>query len=99
MAKTWKEVKSELHISAEEQSLIELEKELIRTMIKIREERGLTQAELAELCKIKQPAIARLETGGHSPRLDSLLKVLEPLGYTLQIVPRKLHINNRKRGV
>lgn len=89
MAKTWKEVKSELHISEEEQSLIELEKELIRTMIKIREERGLTQAELAELCKLKQPAIARLETGGHSPRLDSLLKVLEPLGCTLQIVPRK----------
>lgn len=89
MAKTWKEVKSELHISEEEQSLIELEKELIRAMIKIREERGLTQAELAELCKVKQPAIARLETGGHSPRLDSLLKVLGPLGYTLQIVPRK----------
>lgn len=89
MAKTWKDVKSELHISEEEQSLIELEKELIRTMIKIREERGLTQAELAELCKVKQPAIARLETGGHSPRIDSLLKVLGPLGYTLQIVPMK----------
>lgn len=89
MTKTWKEVKSELHISEEEQSLIELEKELIRTMIKIREERGLTQAELAELCKVKQPAIARLETGGHSPRIDSLLKVLGPLGYTLQIVPMK----------
>lgn len=52
-------------------------------------ERGLTQAELAELCKVKQPAIARLETGGHSPRIDSLLKVLGPLGYTLQIVPMK----------
>lgn len=53
------------------------------------EQQGLTQAKMAELCKMKQPMIARMEKAVHSPRLDSLLKVLVPLGYTLQIVPIK----------
>ena len=37
----------ELNISIEEESLIKLEKDLIKTMIKIREEKGVTQADLA----------------------------------------------------
>ena len=66
---------------------IEFEKDLIRTLVLIREEQGLTQAELARKCNMKQPVIARLETATHSPQIDSLLKVLVPLGYTLKIAP------------
>ena len=67
--------------------VIELEKELIRAMVKIREEEGLSQAQLAEKCHVKQPVIARMEKAVHSPQIDSLLKILTPLGYKLQIVP------------
>lgn len=87
MNKTWKDLRSELNLSEEEESRIALEKELIRTMAQIREDKGMTQAELAELCHVKQPVIARMEAGTHSPQVDSLLKVLVPLGYTLQVVP------------
>ena len=84
---TWKELKNDLSISQEEISAIELEKDLIRTMVALREEKGLTQSQLAEICNVKQPVIARLESSVHSPQIDSLLKILVPLGYTLQIVP------------
>jgi ribosome-binding protein aMBF1 (putative translation factor) len=84
---TWKELKNDLSISQEDISAIELEKDLIRTMVAIREEKGLTQSQLAEICNVKQPVIARLESSVHSPQIDSLLKILVPLGYTLQIVP------------
>lgn len=84
---TWKELKNDLSISQEDISAIELEKDLIRTMVAIREEEGLTQSQLAEICNVKQPVIARLESSVHSPQIDSLLKILVPLGYTLQIVP------------
>ena len=84
---TWKEFRKELHITDEEENVIEMEKELIRSMVAIREEQGLSQAELAERSSIKQPAIARMEKNAHSPQVDSLLRVLAPLGYTLQIVP------------
>lgn len=84
---TWKGLRKELNISQEEESVIELEKEIIRTIIKIREEKGVTQAQLAEMCHVKQPTIARMESGAHSPQIDSLLRVLAPLGYTLKVVP------------
>ncbi|WP_278321201.1 helix-turn-helix domain-containing protein [Lachnotalea glycerini] len=49
--------------------------------------RGLTRSQLAEMCNVKQPVIARMESDIHSPQVDSILKVLTPLGYALQIVP------------
>ena len=84
---TWKEIKNDLSIDKENQNAIALEKDLIRTLVAIREEKGLTQSQLAEMCNVKQPVIARMESAVHSPQIDSLLKILTPLGYTLQIVP------------
>ena len=84
---TWKELKNDLSIDKENQNAIALEKDLIRTLVAIREEKGLTQTQLAEICNVKQPVIARMESSVHSPQIDSLLKILTPLGYTLQIVP------------
>ena len=86
---TWKTVRQELQLTAEDEELIRMEKDLIKTMVKIREGKGLTQAQLADECGIKQPTIARMEKSVHSPQLDSLLRILMPLGYTLQIVPLK----------
>ena len=86
---TWKALRKELNITPEDEAIIELEKDLIRSMVKIREEQGLSQKELAEKCNVKQPAIARMEKSAHSPQVDSLLKVLVSMGYTLQIVPMK----------
>ncbi len=83
----WKEFREELSITPEEENVIELEKNLLRTMVAIREEQGLSQADLAAKCNVKQPVIARMEKAVHSPQIDSLLKVLVPLGYKLQIVP------------
>jgi transcriptional regulator with XRE-family HTH domain len=85
----WEDVREELNITSEEECIIELEKELIRTLVDIREKQGLSQAELALKCNVKQPSIARMEKAIHSPQIDSLLRVLVPLGYTLKIVPIK----------
>ena len=84
---TWDEVRKELELTEEDERIIEIEKSLIEEMIKIREEQGLSQAVLAEKCNVKQPSIARMEKNTHSPQVDSLLRVLISMGYTLQIVP------------
>ena len=44
-----------------------------------RKEQGLSQAQLAELCETTQSAIARLESGGRPPRIDTLLKIANAL--------------------
>ena len=79
---TWKGLKNDLSISQEDQNAIALEKDLIRAMVAIREEKGLTQSQLAEMCNVKQPIIARMEASVHSPQIDSILNILTPLGYT-----------------
>ena len=83
----WEDVRAELDITPEDEVQIKFEMELIETMIRIREEQGLTQAQLAEKCDMKQSMIARFEKLTHSPRVDTMLDILTQLGYTLKIVP------------
>ena len=51
-----------------------------------RKEQGMSQAQLGRASGVQQPAVARLEKGESSPQLDTLLKVLAPLGKTLAVV-------------
>lgn len=77
----------ETRVSPAERERIYFEAALIGKMIEAREEKGLSQRELAELSGVKQPAIARLESLKTTPQIDTLFKVLCPLGYTIEIVP------------
>ena len=52
-----------------------------------RKEQGMTQKELAERAGLQQSAIARMESLRSIPQIDTLHKVLRPLGYKLDIVP------------
>ena len=77
----------ETRVSPAERERINFEVALIGKMIEAREEKGLSQRELAEMSGVKQPAIARLESLKTTPQIDTLFKVLYPLGYTIEIVP------------
>lgn len=50
-----------------------------------RRARGLSQVELAELCGTTQSAIARLESGGRPPRIDTLLGIARALDTDLVV--------------
>lgn len=77
----------ETRVSQAEREKINFEVSLIGKMIEAREAKGMSQRELAELSGVKQPAIARIESMKTTPQIDTLLKVLAPLGYTLSITP------------
>ncbi len=77
----------ETRVSLKERQKISFEVELIGKIIEAREQKGYSQRELAELSGVKQPAIARLESMKSTPRIDTLLKILHPLGYTLSVTP------------
>ena len=70
------------YVSPEEREQINFTVSLIGKMIEAREAKGLSQRELAELSGVKQPAIARIESMKSTPQIDTLIKVLIPLGYT-----------------
>jgi transcriptional regulator with XRE-family HTH domain len=46
---------------------------------------GLSQAELAELTGTTQSAIARLESGGRPPRIDTLMRIANALDCELRV--------------
>src|SRR5688572_11783361 len=46
---------------------------------------GLSQAQLAELTATTQSAIARLESGGRPPRIDTLLRITSALDCELEV--------------
>jgi len=85
----WSDYEKTLGLSPEDEEAIRLEKELLLAVVQALEAMGLTQTQLAEECGISQPVIARLEKSVHSPQVDTLIKLLHPLGYTLAIVPCK----------
>lgn len=75
------------NVSPAERAKIEFEVELIGKLVEAREAKGLTQAQLAKAAGVKQSAIARLESLKATPQIDTLFKVLTPMGYKLAIVP------------
>jgi predicted transcriptional regulator len=86
MADNWSGFRDSLVLTPEEEDIISLEKALISAIIKAREESGLTQNQLSELCGVKQPVISRLENALHSPQLNSIISILRPLGYRLAVI-------------
>lgn len=85
---SWDDVQRGL-FTAEEIAESKLRVALIGELIKARQEQGISQKRLEELSGVRQPIIARMEKGNTSPQIDTILKVLAPLGKTLAIVPIK----------
>lgn len=86
IGRSWDELEREL-FTPEEIAESNLRVALIGELIKARQEKGISQKKLEELSGVKQPIIARMEKGNTSPQLETVLKVLAPLGKTLAIVP------------
>jgi transcriptional regulator with XRE-family HTH domain len=63
-----------------------------------RKARGLSQKELAELVGTTQSAIARLESGGRPPRIDTLLRIANALDCALAVELRPRTVVQRGGG-
>ncbi len=83
---SWEDVEQEL-FTTEEITESKLRAALIGEVIKARLEQGISQKELEVLSGVKQPIIARMECGRTSPQIETILKILAPLGKTLAVVP------------
>lgn len=58
--------------------------EAIREVLRAREARGMTQRQLAEATGTSRSVISRLESGRHSPTVDTLAVIANALGYRLE---------------
>lgn len=85
---SWKEVEKKLKtdnlskvIFDESENYIKL----IAPIIKKRDELGLSQRELAEICELPQSTIARIETMATTANIRSLIKITKALGLKITI--------------
>ena len=73
----------------DEKRIMDLEYNLICDFIKLRHELGLTQKEMAEESGVVREMIAVIENQTKHPQINTLIKILEPFGYTLSITKVK----------
>ncbi|MEE0954808.1 MAG: helix-turn-helix transcriptional regulator [Eubacterium sp.] len=87
----WDEYKSKVKaadpIAKEDLEEAEARASIVSTMIERRTELGISQRKLAEMCDMPQSSVARIESYKTSPKLDTLLKLLQNLGLSLSVTP------------
>lgn len=72
---------------------VEKEYELIRQVVEVRKELGVTQETLANKVGISQQEISRFENEKHIPKLSSFIRILDALGLEIKIQKKDNHIN------
>ena len=83
----WDDLKKEMTaLSKDDWDEIDLKVRIVGEIINARREEHLTQQALEKLCGVRQPMLARIESGDTDPQLGTVLKILRPLGKTLAVV-------------
>lgn len=72
---------------SDEKFLLNQENAIISDLVKIRDLKGVSQKRLSEMVAMSQPSLARLESKKISPGINTMIKLLAPMGYTLAVVP------------
>lgn len=62
--------------------------DIVQEMIQLRKDQGISQQQLEQLTGVRQPIISRMEAGRSTPDIDTIMRLLTPLGKCLAIVDR-----------
>ena len=87
--KTWNDYKE--HVKAvDSQSTVyaeeaEIMAEIISAVIRQRTAMGLSQRDLAAKCQMPQSSVARIESMRITPTMETMLRLLKPLGLKLSV--------------
>jgi DNA-binding XRE family transcriptional regulator len=84
----WDDIRSEVLNDPEvqlEYDALAAEFNVARHIIALRKASGLNQRDFADRVGIKQPQLARIESGKQIPKLETLMKLAAGAGYTLEV--------------
>jgi DNA-binding XRE family transcriptional regulator len=91
LGSTWedheKNMRDKGYLSPEREAAIHAEADIMCALVEARNEKKISQRKLEELTGVKNSTIHRMEKGENSPSINTMLKVLAPLGKTLKVVP------------
>jgi predicted transcriptional regulator len=82
----WQDVKASMTaLTDEEKREIDLISDIISQIIERRQELGMSQRDLEKLTGIRQEVICRIEKMKNVPQIDTLIRIMEPLGMRLSV--------------
>ena len=81
--KNAKDVNPDIKEDIEEMETLAL---IVSAIIEKRNELGYSQRELAEICGLPHSSVARIEACTVKPKVETLIKIMKPLGLTLSAV-------------
>ena len=88
--RTWEDYKKDAKSTSDvvKQDIEEMEvlAAIVTTIIDRRNELGYTQRDLAVICGLSQSSVARIEACIVKPNIETLIKIMKPLGLTLSVV-------------
>ena len=61
--------------------------DVINQIVQARKSQKLSQRVVGERAGIIRETVAKIENNLNSPQINTLIKLLEPIGYTLGVVP------------
>lgn len=73
-------------IAKQDIEALEVLSQIIASIIKKRNELGYSQRDLATICGLPQSSIARIESCLVKPNVETLIKIMRPLGLTISVV-------------
>ncbi|MFV0636805.1 helix-turn-helix domain-containing protein [Mitsuokella sp. WILCCON 0060] len=87
--RTWDDYKTHVKSVSEEErrNMEEIEEvaDIVSSIIRRRQELGISQRMLAERCGLPQSSVARIETLKTTPKLDTLVKLMQAINLKLQV--------------
>ena len=85
--RTWEDLKKDTkklnNIVKEDIEEMEILAHIINAIIERRNEMGISQRELANICGLPHSSVARIESCAVKPKVETLIKIMKPLGLTL----------------
>ena len=88
--RTWEDYKKDAKSTSDlvKQDIEEMEvlAAIVTAIIDRRNELGYTQRDLAVICGLPQSSVARIEACIVKPNIETLIKIMKPLGLTLSVV-------------
>ena len=88
--RTWEDYKKDAkginNVAKQDIEEMEILANIISIIIDKRKELGYSQRELADICNLPQSSVARIEACTVKPNVETLLKIMKPLGLSLSVV-------------
>ena len=96
IVRTWEDYKKDVKDLNQDIEEMEVLATIVSTIIEKRNDLGISQRGLADICGLPHSSVARIESCAVKPKVETLIKIMKPLGLRLSAVSTQVLDNKTK---